>query len=156
LENAGADCLVIGANTMHRIAPEVQKAVKIPLLHIAEATATAIKNKSLKKVALLGTKFTMELDFFKQKLSENGIQTIIPAAIDRDYLHAAIYNELGKGLLLPETKARFLSIMQELQKNGAEGITSTTKFSFLICRSENLITFNVNSAILIKSLGPHK
>lgn len=137
LENAGADCLVIGANTMHRIAPEVQKAVKIPLLHIAEATATAIKNKSLKKVALLGTKFTMELDFFKEKLSKSAIQTIIPAAIDRDYLHAAIYNELGKGLLLPETKARFLSIMQELQKNGAEGIIlGCTEIPLLISQED--------------------
>src|SRR5688500_9250418 len=104
LEAAGADCLIIGANTMHRIAPEVQQAVKIPLLHIAEATGAAISRKGLKKVGLLGTKYTMELDFFKDKLSSLGINTLIPDLFDRDLIHAAIYNELGKGLLLPETK----------------------------------------------------
>jgi len=122
LKNAGADCLVIGANTMHRIATEIQEAVDIPVIHIADATADAIKAHNLTRVALLGTKFTMELDFFKSKLSALGIETIIPDAADRDYIHAAIYNELGKGLCLPETRSIFLNIMAEMKDRGAGGI----------------------------------
>jgi len=122
LEAAGADCLIIGANTMHRIAPEVQQAVNIPLIHIADATASSIKSQQINKVALLGTKFTMELDFFKSKLLAAGIETIIPDLADRDYIHAAIYNEMGKGLFLPETKAILLNIMSEMQSRGAAGI----------------------------------
>ncbi|HTE25040.1 aspartate/glutamate racemase family protein [Flavitalea sp.] len=137
LELAGADCLIIGANTMHRIAPEVQQVVKIPLLHIAEATATAIHEKGLKTVALLGTKYTMELDFFKDKLKSLGIATLIPDLFDRDLIHTAIYNELGKGLMLPETKSMFLNIMAGLKENGAEGIIlGCTEIPLLISQTD--------------------
>ncbi|MHA4844484.1 aspartate/glutamate racemase family protein [Flavitalea antarctica] len=137
LEAAGADCLIIGANTMHRIAPEVQQAVKIPLLHIAEATGAAISRKGLKKVGLLGTKYTMELDFFKEKLTSLGINTLIPDLFDRDLIHAAIYNELGKGLLLPETKSMLLTVMEELRNNGAEGIIlGCTEIPLLITQED--------------------
>ena len=135
LELAGADCLIIGANTMHRIAPEVQQVLKIPLLHIAEVTAAAIHQKGLKTVALLGTKYTMEMDFFKDKLNSLGITTLIPDLFDRDLVHAAIYNELGKGLFLPETKTMFLNIMAGLKESGAEGvILGCTEIPMLISR----------------------
>jgi aspartate racemase len=137
LEVAGADCLIIGANTMHRIAPEVQQAVKIPLLHIAEATAASIQKKGLKTVGLLGTKYTMELDFFKDKLKSFGITTLIPDLFDRDLIHAAIYNELGKGLLLPETKSMLLTVMEELKDSGAEGIIlGCTEIPLLITQED--------------------
>ena len=137
LESAGADCLIIGANTMHRIAPEVQQAIRIPLLHIAEVTAAAIIQKGLKTVALLGTKYTMEMDFFKDKLTSLGITTLIPDLFDRDLIHAAIYNELGKGLLLPETKSMFLNIMTGLKESGAEGIIlGCTEIPMLISQED--------------------
>ncbi|HMF73375.1 MAG TPA: aspartate/glutamate racemase family protein [Flavitalea sp.] len=137
LETAGADCLIIGANTMHRIAPAVQQAINIPLLHIAEVTAVEIEKKQLTTVALLGTKYTMELDFFTGKLSSRGITTIIPDAADRAYINAAIYNEMGKDLFLPETKAIFLNIMSVLQQNGAQGIIlGCTEIPSLIKQSD--------------------
>ncbi|HSC36425.1 MAG TPA: aspartate/glutamate racemase family protein [Chitinophagaceae bacterium] len=122
LEGAGADCLLIGANTMHRIADPVQAAISIPLIHIAVETAKAVKEKNIKKVALLGTKFTMELDFFPSKLAAQGIETIIPGDEDRQFLHDAIYEEMGKGLFLPATKARILSMIEQLALQGAEGV----------------------------------
>jgi aspartate racemase len=122
LEAAGADCLIIGANTMHRIADQVQASISIPLIHIAVETAKAVKEKNIKKVALLGTKFTMELDFFPSKLTAHGIETIIPGDEDRQFLHDAIYEEMGKGLFLPATKARILSMIEQLALQGAEGV----------------------------------
>jgi aspartate racemase len=122
LEAAGADCLLIGANTMHRIADPVQASVSIPLIHIAVETAKAVKEEQIKKVALLGTKFTMELDFFPSKLAAHGIETIIPGDEDRQFLHDAIYEEMGKGLFLPATKARILSMIEQLALRGAEGV----------------------------------
>ncbi len=137
LEAAGADCLIIGANTMHRIAPAVQQAINIPLLHIAEVTAIEIEKQQLTTVALLGTRYTMELDFFTGKLSSRGITTIIPDAADRAYINAAIYNEMGRDLFLPETKAIFLNIMSVLQQNGAQGIIlGCTEIPLLIKQSD--------------------
>jgi aspartate racemase len=122
LEQAGADCLLVGANTMHKLANEIQDAIKIPLIHIATPTAEAIAERQLKKVALLGTKFTMQLDFFTKKLSQHSIAAIIPSEEDVEYINTAIYEEMGKGKFIPETKSRFLTIMQRLVIQGAEGI----------------------------------
>ena len=123
IEQAGADCILIGANTMHKIADQVQANINIPLIHIAEATAKAIEQQQLKKVALLGTKYTMQLDFYTNKLSSFGITTIIPGSNEAiEYINNAIYNEMGKGIFLPQTKARFLKIIQQLVDEGAEGI----------------------------------
>jgi len=122
LEMAGADCLLLGANTAHRVASEVQAAIKIPLLHISDVTAKAIEEKKLNTVALLGTKFTMELDFYHDILRNHGIATIIPGDADRDFIHATIYDELGKNVFLPETKQRYLEIINHLIKEGAQGV----------------------------------
>ncbi len=122
LEAAGADCLLICANTMHKIADEVQQVMQIPVIHVAEQTGKTIKEKQIKKVALLGTRYTMELDFYPAKLRALGIETIIPEAVDRQYIHDAIYNEMGKGIFLPATKEKFLSIIQKMARAGAEGI----------------------------------
>jgi aspartate racemase len=122
VEAAGAHCLILGANTMHRIAPLVQQSIGIPLIHIAEATAQSVKTFGLHRIALLGTKFTMELDFFKDKLAELGIETIIPEPAARDYIHTAIYNEMGKGIFLPSTRQYFLETMNQLKSAGAQGI----------------------------------
>lgn len=123
IEQAGADCILIGANTMHKIADEVQASVGIPLIHIAEETAKAIERKQLKKVALLGTKYTMQLDFYTDKLSLFGIETIIPDSEQEiEFVNTAIYTEMGKGIFSPQTKAKFLSIIDRLVDRGAEGI----------------------------------
>lgn len=122
LEKAGADCLLVGANTMHKIADRIQAAVNIPLIHVAVVTADAIKKKALKTVALLGTKYVMQQDFYRDKLSEQGINILIPEQEDIDYINNAIYSEFGKGIFLPETKTRFLQIIDTLITKGAEGV----------------------------------
>lgn len=123
LKSGGAEAIVLCANTMHLIAGKLQQAIGLPLIHIAEETAIEIQKKNLKKVGLLGTKFTMELDFFKDKLAEKGIETIIPISeADKDFIHYTIFEELGRGIATEETKKRYLEIANELIKNGAEGI----------------------------------
>lgn len=122
LKAGGAELIVLGANTMHLIAEEVEKNVQLPLIHIAKAAADEITRQGLKKVALLGTKFTMELDFFKEKLSAQGIEALIPGAEDRDFIQDTIYYELGKGILNPETKQRYITIINDLIQQGAQGV----------------------------------
>src|SRR6185436_17445228 len=100
LETAGAGCLLIGANTMHKIADEIQAAIKIPVIHIAEAVAKAILKNGLKKVGLFGTKYTMQLGFYTDHLAKYGIETIIPDQEDIDFINYTIYNEFSKNIFL--------------------------------------------------------
>jgi aspartate racemase len=137
LEAAGADCILIGANTMHKIADEIQRSVSIPIIHIAEETGKVIQEKKLRKVALLGTKYTMELDFYPDRLARYGIATIIPNDEDRQYIHDAIYGEMGKGIFLPSTKEKFLSIINKLAAQEAEGIVlGCTEIPILVKQSD--------------------
>jgi aspartate racemase len=122
IELAGADCIMIGANTMHKIADEVQAAVKIPVIHIGVETAAIVQAASVKKVALLGTKYTMQLDFYTAKLAANNIETIIPNETEIEFINNSIYNEFSKGMFLPETKQQYLRIIDLLIKQGAEGV----------------------------------
>jgi aspartate racemase len=122
LEMAGADCILIGANTMHHIAEQVQAAINIPLIHIAAVTARAVEQQQLTKVALLGTRYTMLYDFYKNKLAEKNISTLIPGEADIEYVNDAIYNEMGKGIFLPEQKERFIQIINNLRQQGAQGV----------------------------------
>ncbi|WP_298777833.1 aspartate/glutamate racemase family protein [uncultured Polaribacter sp.] len=122
LEAGGATCILICANTMHLCIDAVRKVVNIPVIHIAEATAKAITQKGLKKVSLLGTKYTMEKDFFKEILTSFGIETIIPDEKDRNEIHSIIYNELSKGELNPLSKEKYINIINKQIENGAEGI----------------------------------
>jgi aspartate racemase len=122
LQNAGADCILLGANTMHKIANEVQQQINIPLIHIAETTAHEINKNSIKKVALLGTKYTMELGFYQEKLLKFGIETIIPNDADRALINSSIYDEMSVGQFLPNTKAAYLAIIAKMKQQGAEGI----------------------------------
>ena len=133
LELAGAGCIMIGANTMHKIAHEVQAAVKIPVIHIADAVAAAITKKGLKKVALLGTKYTMQLDFYKDRLKTKGIEVMIPGEDDVEYINRSIYNEFSKNIFLSSTKQEYLRIMNVLTAEGAEGfILGCTEIPILI------------------------
>lgn len=133
LELAGANCILIGANTMHKIAHEVQAAVNIPVIHIADAVAAAINKKGLQKVALLGTKYTMQLDFYKNRLNEKGIEVMIPCEKDIEYINRSIYDEFSKNSFLSSTKQEYLRIMNELMQQGAEGfILGCTEIPILI------------------------
>lgn len=122
LEHSGADAIVLCANTLHYIADELKPKLNIPLIHIAEATATEIKKHNLNKAALLGTKFTMEFDFIKSKLAEKHIETIIPHDAEREFIHHTIYNELAYNVFKPETKARYINIISKLAEQGAQGV----------------------------------
>lgn len=122
LESCGADCILLCANTLHMYAERLRTEINIPLIHIAEATASEITKAGLRKVAVLGTKFTMEKDFYRSKLAESAIEMMIPGDEDRDFIHNTILGELLKNILKPETKARFLEIINNLILNGAEGI----------------------------------
>ncbi|MBK8141568.1 MAG: aspartate/glutamate racemase family protein [Chitinophagaceae bacterium] len=140
VERAGADCILLGANTMHHVAEKVQQSVKVPLLHIADVVGKAITEKHLKKVALLGTKYTMLFDFYTRKLADYGIETIIPDAEGVDFVNSAIYNELGKGKFLPETKQGFLQLIDKLAGQGAEGvILGCTEIPMLVKQEDTLV-----------------
>lgn len=122
LEKAGAELLVICTNTMHIVADEVQKSIKIPLLHIADATAEEIKAKGLKKIGLLGTRFTMEKDFYKGRLVKKYGLEIIPSKHERQIVHDIIYNELCRGEIKESSRRKYSKIIQNLVENGSEGI----------------------------------
>ncbi len=123
LEKAGADLILICTNTMHKMAPDIQKSIKVPLLHIADAAAEEIKAKNMKKVGLLGTKFTMEQDFYKGRLKEkHGIDVVIPNKKEREIVHNVIYKELISGIIKEESREKFRKIINNLKKNDAEGV----------------------------------
>ena len=119
---AGADCLLLCANTMHQFASRLEKQIDIPLLHIAKATGEEIKKKGIGKVGLLGTKQTMEMDFYKSKLNEVDITVLTPVKEERDFIQRTISEELLKNIFLEESRERFREIMKDLQKEGAGGI----------------------------------
>ena len=140
LEQAGADCVLIGANTMHRIADAIQQSISVPIIHIAEVTAAAVQKQQIKKVALLGTKYTMQLDFYPDALRAYGIETIVPGEADRDYIHATIYNELGNGILTDAMRERYKKIIHDLVQQGAEGvILGCTEIPLLIKQTDSPI-----------------
>jgi len=123
LERAGVDFILICTNTMHKVANAIQTAVTIPLLHIADATGQALKAQRIKKVGLLGTRFTMEQAFYKDYIENKyGIEVVIPNDSDRDKVHQIIYQELCKGVINPSSIDTYLSIIEVLAKEGAQGI----------------------------------
>ena len=123
LQDAGADIIVLGTNTIHLVAAHIEKAVTIPFLHIAKATGRAILSKGIKKVGLLGTRFTMEKDFYTAILQDEfGLDIITPNTNERLYLQDLIYNELVKGVFTAEAKETCLTIIENLKKQGAEGV----------------------------------
>jgi aspartate racemase len=123
VERGGGDFVVICTNTMHKVAEDVQEQVQIPLLHIADATAERIKSQGLNKVGLLGTKFTMEESFYKDRLIErHGLEIVIPTEPEREVVHRVIYDELCLGEIKGASKERYIQIMEHLVEEGAEGI----------------------------------
>lgn len=123
VERGGADMLLICANTMHISAPELEKKISIPLLHIADAAGQRIVAQGIRRVGLLGTAFTMEKDFYTGRLREKfGLEVIVPGADERKIVHHIIFNELVRGIVKPESKARYQEIIRGLVQAGAEGI----------------------------------
>ena len=122
LETAGADFIVICTNTMHKVFNEIQTGISIPLLHIAEITAQQVIANGIKTVGLLGTKYTMEEDFYKSCLETQGIKVLIPNETDRVIVNAVIYNELCLGQIIDESRASYKKIIEELIEQGAQGI----------------------------------
>lgn len=134
LEKSGADVVMICTNTMHKLAPEVAARLAIPLLHIADATATAMASQGIKKVGLLGTAFTMEHDFYRGHIQDKfGIEVVVPNKVDRDLVHQIIYSELCLGQVKATSKAEYLRIIDALGAKGAEGvILGCTEIGMLI------------------------
>ncbi len=152
LERAGADFIIICTNTMHKVADKVKEQVQIPLLHIAEVTADELQKNNVKTVALLGTKYTMEQDFYKSKLIERGITVIIPEKADREFINHTIYHELCLGIIDAASRQRLLSILSELTDQGAEGIIlGCTEIGLLIHQDNTKIPLYDTTLIHAKS-----
>ena len=138
IQAAGADFILICTNTMHKVAPEIESAIQIPLLHIADATAEIIVNQGIKTVGLLGTAFTMEQEFYKGRLINNyGLQVLVPDEGDRQIVHNVIFQELCLGKIEPDSKAEYLRIIDILAARGAEAvILGCTEIGILINQTD--------------------
>ncbi|MHB8088412.1 MAG: aspartate/glutamate racemase family protein [Anaerolineaceae bacterium] len=138
VESAGADFLMICTNTMHKMAEEVQAAIQIPLLHIADAAAVAVLERGIHTVGLLGTRFTMQGDFYKRRLADKfGLKVHTPVAADQDIVHDIIYEELVVGKILPTSKVAYQKIILNLADQGAEGvILGCTEIGLLVKQSD--------------------
>lgn len=136
LQRGGADFIVICTNTMHKIAPLISDIIDIPLIHIAEMTAMELKKNRINKVGLLGTKYTMQQDFYKQVLVNNGISVVIPEESDIELVNSIIYNELCLGIISDESRAEYLRIISNLEERGAQGvILGCTEIGLLVDQS---------------------
>lgn len=148
LEIAGVGCVLITANTMHLCIDAVRSAISVPVIHIAEATGQSILDEGLSKVALLGTKYTMEKTFYKDVLEAMGIETIVPNESDRDQVHQIIYDELAKGIINPASKSSYLEIIDRLIVQGAEGIILGCTEIPLLIHPEDLKVPSFNTTAL--------
>lgn len=138
LERAGAELLLICANTMHKVADEVMKGVSIPLLHIADATAERVVQAGIRKVALLGTRWTMEQDFYRRRLEErHGLEVMVPDAPGRTEVNRVIFEELVLGRVVDASRARYVAIINELTQAGAQGvIAGCTEIGMLVAQRD--------------------
>lgn len=151
LEVAGADFIVICTNTMHKVVPQIETQINIPILHIAEATSEVLTDNRIKKVALLGTKYTMEQDFYKDKILSSGIEVIIPNKTDIEIINDIIYDELCLGIIKEQSKSEFIRIINTLTYLGAQGvILGCTEIGLLI--NKNDVDIPVFDTTLIHAL----
>jgi aspartate racemase len=136
LERGGAECLVICTNTMHRMAGAIQDAIGIPLIHIADATAAEIKRRGSQKPLLLGTRFTMEQDFYKGRMQQRGLEVVVPDEADRKIVHDIIYNELCRGIVRDASKEAYLKVLANNQDRIDSVILGCTEIGMLIKQSD--------------------
>lgn len=140
LEKAGADFIVIGTNTMHKVVPQIQTEIGIPILHIADATADVLIESNITRVGLLGTKYTMTQDFYRSKLSDRDIQVVIPESKDIEIINSIIYNELCLGIISEESRSELLRIIDWLSSQGAQGIIlGCTELGLLVKQSDTKV-----------------
>lgn len=149
IQSAGADFLIICTNTMHKIAPQIEESIQIPLLHIADATAEVLVDEGIKTVGLLGTAFTMEQDFYKGRLSENyGLNVLVPNERDRQIVQEIIYQELCLGKVKADSKTEYLRIIDTLSNQGAEAvILGCTEIGMLISQDDTEVRLFDTTAI---------
>lgn len=140
LERAGADFIVICTNTMHKVMPEIQSVTQLPILHIAEMTAQTLKKQKITKVGLLGTKYTMQQDFYKQVIKEHDIEVVVPDEEDMVEINRIIYEELCKGIIKEASQKTYLEVMEKLKAQGADGI-------ILGCTEIGLLVKQVDTSI---------
>ena len=156
VEAGGADFLVLCTNTMHQVAPAIARAVAIPLLHIADATADALAHAGVLRVGLLGTRFTMEQDFYRERLALHGIETIVPDAFDRTFVHRVIYDELCRGVVRDDSRASYRLIIERLAACGAQGIVlGCTEIAMLIGARDSAVPVFDTALIHAKAAAAH-
>ncbi|HEY5801871.1 MAG TPA: aspartate/glutamate racemase family protein [Burkholderiaceae bacterium] len=157
LQAAGSDFIVLCTNTMHKVGPAIEAAVTIPLFHIADPTAEEIKRAGLSRVGLLGTRFTMEQDFYKLRLSEqHGLQVLVPDASGRDSVHAIIYDELCQGKVLEASRQRYRMVIADLVAAGAEAIIfGCTEISLLVGQDDSAVPVFDTTAIHARKAAEH-
>lgn len=148
LENAGADFLMIGTNTMHKVAPEIEEAINIPLLHIADATAKVLTQDNIQRVGLLGTRFTMEQAFYRERLEAAGIEVVTPDAPQRAEVHRVIYEELCQGEIQAASRETYLAVINSLAEQGAQAvILGCTEIGLLIKQTDTPVPLYDTTAI---------
>jgi len=137
LERAGAECIVLCTNTMHVVADWIEAAISVPFLHLADATATAVDAAGISTVALLGTRYTMEQDFYRARFESRGLSVLVPDEPDRTTIHDVIYQELVRGVVSPQSKATYLDVINRLLERGATGvIAGCTEIELLVTASD--------------------
>ncbi|KAB0286843.1 aspartate/glutamate racemase family protein [Vibrio fortis] len=141
VEKAGADFLMICTNTMHKVVPEIESRISIPVLHIADATANVLQADGIEKVGLLGTRFTMEQDFYKGRLTDKfGMDVVVPSSEDQETVHTIIYDELCKGVIKEGSKQQYLAIIDKLYAEGAQAvILGCTEIALLVSQRDTQV-----------------
>jgi aspartate racemase len=138
LEAAGAECLVLCTNTMHKVADAIEAATSVPLVHIVDVTAAAVRAAGLSRVALLGTRFTMEQAFVRDRLAAHGVEALVPPAEDRELVHEVIYGELVRGVVREESREAYVDVVARLVADGAEGVVLGCTEIELLLRPEDV------------------
>ena len=145
---AGAECLVLCTNTMHKVASHIESAVEVPLLHLVDVTADAIRNSGLERVALLGTRFTMEEPFYRERMMLRKVQTLVPDRGERRIVNEVIYNELVLGVVKDDSRAQYRKIIERLARAGAQGvILGCTEIELLVGQQDSPIPVFASTAL---------
>ncbi len=160
VEKAGAEFAIMASNTAHKVADAVQRSIHVPLLHIADVTAEEVTKAEISRVGLLGTRFVMEQDFYKERFRARGIDVVVPDRVARDYVHNVIFNELCAGKLIPESKQKIKAMILDLQRAGAEAVVlACTELPLLIhvedtpVRLFDTMALHVNEAVRLALEG---
>lgn len=149
---AGAECVVLCTNTMHKVAADIESAVDVPLIHLVDVTAAAIRESGLRRVALLGTRFTMEEPFYRDRMARNGVETLVPDAAERAIVNAVIYDELVVGVIRESSRDRFRAIIERLAEAGADGvILGCTEIELLVTQQDSPVPLFASTALHAKA-----